>query len=71
MSSEIARLRQQIELECIAMQQALTGFAIVSKHEIIQKRYEAIGHYQEQLQALVGETEAALIVIKAYAKVLE
>jgi len=70
-SSEIAQLRQQIELECIAMQQALTGFAIVSKHEIIQKRYEAIGRYQDQLEALVGKTEAALIVIKAYTKGME
>ena len=38
MCSEVARLRQQIELECAALQQALTGFALTAQHEIIQKK---------------------------------
>jgi hypothetical protein len=69
-SSEIARLRQQIEQECAAMQQALTGFAITAQHEIIQRKYESLGYYCVQLEQLVGEKAAALITIEIYMKVI-
>ena len=70
MSSEVARLRQQIELECAAMQQALHGFALTAQHEIIQSKYESLGHYHEQLEQLVGEKEAALITTEIYVRVI-
>ncbi len=66
MSSEIARLRQQIEQECTAMQQALTGFAMTAQHDVIQKKYESLGYYHEKLEQLVGEKEAALITTEIY-----
>jgi hypothetical protein len=69
-SSEVARLRQQIEQECAAMQQALTGFAITAQHDIIQKKYESLGHYHEQLEQLVGEKEAALITTEIYVRMI-
>jgi hypothetical protein len=69
-SSEIARLRQQIEQECTAMQQALTGFAITAQHDIIQKKYESLWHYHEQLEQFVGEKEAALITTEIYVRVI-
>ena len=70
MSSQLASLRQQIELECAAMQQALTGFALTAQHEIIQRKYESLGHYYEQLEQLVGENEAAIITTELYVKVI-
>ena len=70
MCSEVARLRHQIELECAAMQQALTGFALTAQHEIIQRKYEALAQYHEQLEQLVGEKEAALITTEIYARVV-
>jgi hypothetical protein len=70
MSSEVARLRQQIELECAAMQQALSGFAITAQHNIIQMKYESLGHHYEQLEQLVGEKEAALITTEIYVKMI-
>ena len=70
MSSEVARLRQQIELECSAMHQALTGFALTAQHEIIQRKYETLAHFHEQLEQLVGEHEAAIITTEIYAKVV-
>jgi hypothetical protein len=70
MSSEVARLRKQIELECAAMQQALHGFALTALHEIIQRKYESLGHYHEQLEQLVGEKEAALITTEIYVRMI-
>ena len=70
MCSEVARVRQQIELECAAMQQALSGFAITAQHEIIQRKYETLARYHEQLEQLVGEHKAALITTEIYARVV-
>jgi hypothetical protein len=70
MCSEIARVREHIELECAAMHQALTGFALTAQHEIIQRKYETLGHYHEQLEQLVGEKEAAIITTEIYVRVV-
>ncbi len=70
MHSEVARVRHQIELECAAMQQALTGFALTAQHEIIKREYETLAHYYEQLEQLVGEKEAAIITTEIYVKVI-
>jgi len=69
--SEVARLREQIARECEAMQRGMTGFALVGKHEIIQRRYEAIGQHQDRLETLVGKTEAANMVAQTYIQVMQ
>jgi len=69
-SSEIAALRQQIETECIAMKQALSGYAQVSRHEIIAHRFKAIEQHQEQLSQWVGEQEAQRICYETYEHVI-
>jgi len=67
-TSEVARLKQQIELEYIAAERGLNGFAAgAAKHEFITARMENIGRCHEQLKTLVGENEA----IKALAQALE
>ena len=68
--SEVARLRQQIELECEAMRLALFGYAIVASHEFIDQKYNALGKHQEALSRLVGEKEALRLVIETYEKVI-
>ncbi len=52
------------------MQQALSGFAITAQHEIIQRKYETLAQYHEQLEHLVGEKEAALITTEIYVRVV-
>ena len=52
------------------MQQALTGFAKTAQHEIIQRKYETLGYFHEQLEQLVGENEAAIITTEIYARVV-
>jgi hypothetical protein len=70
-NSEIARIRQQIELESVAMQLAMHGFATVAKHEFISRKYDTIGKYQEQLKTLIGEEQATVTTVEIYNHVME
>jgi hypothetical protein len=66
--SEVARLRQQIEVEYLAASQGLTGLACgTSQHSFITARMENLGACHEKLIALVGSQEA----IQIMAEVLE
>jgi hypothetical protein len=69
--SEVARIRRQIEEECVAMNLALQGFAISSRHEFIRSKYRILDGYQEQLGKLVGEDEATEITMNIYWKAIE
>lgn len=68
--SEVARLREQIELECQAMQQALFGYAAVAYHKSIEQRYNNLRQHQEDLERHVGKEEARGIVAEIYVKVI-
>lgn len=70
MNSEVAVIRQQIERECLAMKAALFGYAVVSRHEIISHRFQAIGKHQERLMRSVGSQEAQRITYETYEQVL-
>ena len=70
MMSEVARLRRQIELECESMRLALSGYAVVASHQVIEQKYNALGKCQEELEQLVGEEDANRIVVETYAKVV-
>ncbi|HWS84880.1 MAG TPA: hypothetical protein VN207_11550 [Ktedonobacteraceae bacterium] len=63
--SEVARLRAQIETETVAMRLAMIGFKMTASHEIITAAYDRLGAHQEQLGKLIGEQEAAKVVIMA------
>lgn len=61
--SDIARLKQQIELECEAMRLAITGFRMAASHDIINKQYEQLGEHCESLGKLIGEKRAVEVLI--------
>jgi hypothetical protein len=63
MSSEIARLREQLRLEASATFQGLYGYAEVAKHEIIHQRLARFGETFEQLKRHLGEEEAARFML--------
>ncbi len=63
--SEVAQLREKIELEIQAMRSGLTGYAAVSRHDIINHKYDQLGDYQQQLEQHIGETAAIEVVIDA------
>src|SRR5262245_40917904 len=69
--SEVARLRQQIEAECLAAQQGLQAFASVARHEIITHRFNQVGALADQLAQHVGEEEANAIAAQIYMHVSE
>ena len=64
-TSELARLREQIELECQALQQ-LIQFSAVASHRSINRRYRSLDRCHEQLKPLVGEDQATTIVVDIY-----
>jgi len=63
--SEVAQLREKIELEIQAMRSGLTGYAAVSRHDTINHKYDQIGQYQQQLEQHIGATAAIEVVIDA------
>lgn len=69
-NSEIAQLREQIELACEAAKRGLDDLAITASHEMINARMEMLGGqiqgYQQQLVSLVGERQALQVVAEAY-----
>ncbi len=69
--SEVARLRQDIELTCQSMRQGFTGFASAARHAIIAHKYHQLGQYQEQLGRLVGEEQATELMVETYNKVVK
>jgi hypothetical protein len=68
--SEVARLRQQIDGEIEAMRQVMSGYAIVSAHEIITSHYQTLGTCFEALTAQVGEQAAIEAIITRLEEIL-
>jgi len=64
--SDVACLCRQIELECEALNRALAGYAILTRHEIIAYKHRALNHYQEQLTRIVGQKTALEISVNIY-----
>ena len=65
-TSEVAQIKEKIELEIQAMRAALDGYAVVSSHELIHHKYDQIGIYVEQLQQYMGTREAAQMMVHAF-----
>jgi hypothetical protein len=65
--SEVANLRQQIDLEYQAMQNAMTGFAEGSaRHAFITARLNGVGRYRQALALLIGEEAAGMVIYERY-----
>jgi hypothetical protein len=62
--SEVARLKEQIQLEYEAVHQAMYGPSLgAAQHEFITKRQENIAKHVEELRATVGEEAAMQVLI--------
>ena len=67
MKSEIARLREQIDLECRASWAALTAFRSgAAQHRFITARLRKMDAYHGQLATLVGEEAATTYLCEAF-----
>ncbi len=71
MSSEVACLRQRIEVELEAMQRGIFGLSSGAlRHDFIKARLERVGDYQEQLVNQIGESAAIDIICMLYNRVM-
>jgi hypothetical protein len=71
-TSEVARLRQQIEAQLVAMRRGLSGLSSGStRHAFITAHMERIGVCQENLAGQVGENAATLLVYRLYNEVMD
>lgn len=61
--SEVARLKQQIEMECEAMRLAILGFRMTASHDVINRQYDQLGEHYESLGKLIGEQKAVEVLI--------
>ncbi|MGH2506334.1 MAG: hypothetical protein ACRDHZ_02810 [Ktedonobacteraceae bacterium] len=70
--SDVARLREQIETQLVAMRRGISGLAAgTARHAFIHARMERIGTYQENLVNQLGEDAAALVVYGIYNEVMD
>ncbi len=64
-TSEIARIRANIEAECQSLYH-LSLPAVSASHAIIQARFKALDTYHQELKAIVGESNATEMVVNIY-----
>ena len=70
--SEIAQLRQQIEMELASMQHGLSGFASGNaRHTFIHARMERLGACQDMLAQYLGEHAATQMICQMYMHSME
>ena len=68
--SDVARLRERIELECQAIRRVFEEPAIVAPHASIEARYRNLGALSQELKPLVGDKEATDVLLKIYNEVV-
>ncbi len=69
--SEVARLREEIELQLEAMQRGLYGFASgTARHAFIRARMDRIDEYQHTLTDYIGEQDANQMVCSLYSEIM-
>jgi hypothetical protein len=70
--SEVALLRQKIELEMESMQRGLSGLNIgTARHTFIHSRMDRIGSYQHTLAHHIGIDAAQQVVGQLYTQSME
>ena len=63
MSSEIARLRTQIEQNYVAAQRGLHAYRETARHLIINNAFASIQPPLDQLGSLIGEEQAMKVLL--------
>jgi hypothetical protein len=70
--SEVARLRQQIELQLESMRRGMSGLATgKARHAFIRAQMDRVGECQDALAEYVGEGVANQVVCSLYVEVME
>ncbi len=69
--SEVACLRERIELECQAVRRMFDQPASVASHDSIEARYRDLNGLKESLIPLVGGTQAMEVVMDIYMEIVD
>lgn len=69
-TSEVIRIRQQIEEECKAAKFGLYGMAETASHAFISARYKRLGVLHDQLKNHVGDDEATTLLAAIHNQVM-
>ena len=68
-TSEVARLKQQIEAENVSAQRAQSSFAYgMAQHKFITRRLERMGELHEELMGLIGKNGSDVFLVGAMDK---
>ena len=68
--SEVARLRERIDLECQAIRRVFEEPAIVASHSAIEARYRNLDGFAQELTPLIGKEEATKVLVEIYIEVV-
>ena len=69
--SEVARIREEIELQLEAMQRVMYGYASgTARHSFIRARMDRIGEYHHKLADRIGEQNADQLVSSLYSEIM-
>jgi hypothetical protein len=68
--SEVARLMYQIERSCEAIARVMNDPGYSASHEMIRRRYAALGERQEQLGRVIGQEASIEAMYDIYNDVL-
>jgi hypothetical protein len=69
--SEVARLREEIELQLESMQRGMYGLASgAARHAFIHARMDRICEYQHTLTDYIGEQDADQLVCSLYREIV-
>jgi hypothetical protein len=69
--SEVARVREEIELQLEAMRRGMYGFASgTARHAFVRARMDRIGEYQQKLTGFIGEQDADQMICSLYSEIV-
>jgi hypothetical protein len=69
--SEVARIREEIELQLEALHRGMYGFASgTARHSFIRARMDRLGEYHHKLADQLGEKNADQIVSTLYTEIM-
>ena len=69
--SEIARLKWRIEQECEAIHRVMQDPGFSASHSTIERRYQALDNYMQNLAGYIGSEQAVAQVYNTYTATLE
>ena len=71
MASEVAHIRQQIEMECEAMNRVFHSFSTKAPHWVVKMQYTTLDNHRQQLTNLIGEEQASEFVCETCNRVVK